>query len=501
MKMEVVMSIDYSGLKSKQMEAIVRIKINNDHPLIRLSNALPWEKLAEIILPDLKTTTSKSKWWLGRKLKLRIHLAAYILQQLYNKTDRQIEYAIKDNAAYQLFCGRFIVAKWHCPDHTKIEEFRSRLSPETQRIIANKIATVAVSLGFADPSKLDIDSTVQEANMSFPADAWFMVKIAALTKKVANYLVDNWNKRKDLFDVLDEKTRKVLKKCKVDMRLLKRKQRDHFFVRRYAGDSFFAQEQKRNSMMMLWFAVLQETSPIWSRFKHIHHLIADKLPWNIHRSLDQIGYYACNYMMSMGFFITQDIPVKEPLCFHLDNQVACFNKGKLSRKNQYGRSFQLGRIKGNFFFVAKSTDVRMSDKPSLPAVIEMHQDLFGKKKLESFATDRGYFSYKNQELLENLTLKEFRLPKPGTQRDPPLPATEEEEKELKRLEGIQQKLNNRSVGIEPLIGHIKHGGQMGKSRMKNSKTILASGYAAVFGFNLRQLIRCLQGKMPKLVEA
>ena len=37
----------------------------------------------------------------------------------------QLNMMLKDNAAYQLFCGREIVKKWHAPDHTKIEEFHS----------------------------------------------------------------------------------------------------------------------------------------------------------------------------------------------------------------------------------------------------------------------------------------------------------------------------------------------------------------------------------------
>jgi IS5 family transposase len=99
-----------------------------------------------MILPDLKRTTTKGKWWLGRKLTLRIHLGAFLLQWLYNLTDRQVERAIKDNAAYQLFCGRGSVDTWHSPDHTKIEVFRSRLSPETQRQMANIVAVWATEL-------------------------------------------------------------------------------------------------------------------------------------------------------------------------------------------------------------------------------------------------------------------------------------------------------------------------------------------------------------------
>ena len=55
-------------------------------------------------------------------------------------------------------------------------------------------------------------------------------------------------------------------------------------------------------------------------------------------------------------------------------------------------------------------------------------------------------------------------------------------------------LNKRRAGIEPLIGHTKQGGQLGKSRMKNDRNIEASGYGAVLGFNLRQLIRAFSMK-------
>ncbi len=133
------MSIDQSGFGTVVAKDVV-VEITDRNPLIRLANTLPWNDLAEMVLPDLKMTTKKSKWWMGRPLRLRIHLGAYFLQQLFGLTDRQTEYGLKDNGPYQLFCGKFLVKKWHYPDHTKIEEFRSRLSPETQKKLANEIA-------------------------------------------------------------------------------------------------------------------------------------------------------------------------------------------------------------------------------------------------------------------------------------------------------------------------------------------------------------------------
>ena len=104
-----VMSICNSGMKNKVFGKKVSIEIDNDHPLVNLSNFLVWDKLFVMVLPDLKSTTAKRKWWLGRKLKVRTHLAIYILQQMFNKTDRQMEYDVKDNAAYRIFCGEGIV--------------------------------------------------------------------------------------------------------------------------------------------------------------------------------------------------------------------------------------------------------------------------------------------------------------------------------------------------------------------------------------------------------
>src|SRR3990167_1264847 len=182
------MAIDQSGLNNRITSGSVLIEIKDNHPLIRLSNSLNWNELAEIVLPDLKKTTKKGKWWLGRSLRLRIHLGAFLLQQLHNLKDRQAEYSIKDNAAYKLFCGFGSVKKWHAPDHTKIEEFRSRLSVETQKTLANEITRQAALLGFADPAHIDIDSTVQEANMHYPTDSSLLCKLGYMAKRVADYM-------------------------------------------------------------------------------------------------------------------------------------------------------------------------------------------------------------------------------------------------------------------------------------------------------------------------
>ena len=72
--------------------------------------------------------------------------------------------------------GLNIISKWKCPDHTKIEKFRNRLTPKTHKETGDYILQLAVKCGFGVPSKLDVDSTICEANISYPSDAVLMKK-------------------------------------------------------------------------------------------------------------------------------------------------------------------------------------------------------------------------------------------------------------------------------------------------------------------------------------
>jgi transposase, IS5 family len=441
---------------------MVQVFVAEQHPLILLSWSMPWQTLVDTVLPDLKKT-KKGCWWLGRKLKVRTHLGVYLLQQLFNKTDRQIEYDVKDNAAYQLFCGIGIVEAWRVPDHTKIEKFRSRLREETQKTLANLITKQAVQLGFADPSHVDIDSTVQEANMHYPADSCLLKKLGAVSNKVAHYL------------------NKTLKGCLnkplvVNMKRISSASRDYFFLPKNA-----AKEVKNNKMMTLLNVVTEEISAVINRCKHLSADFIAKAPWGIKRTIEQINALAEQYITDVGYFLTERMvaPAKA-LSFHL-KEVACFTKGKLGKKYQFGRCIQLGRIDGNFLFVTKATSVQMSDKTSLPAIIDCHQALFDGARIKSVGTDKGYYSAANEKCLQAIGVNEIAIQRPkNIKKQPVNPLSKEREEELV----------NRRSGIEPLIGHVKHGGQLGRSRMKSDKRTESSAYTAVLGFNMRQLIKC-----------
>jgi len=460
------MSIGFSGLDTPCCLQPVTIEVSPTHPLIQLAHVIPWQALADMVLPDLQCTTTKGKWWLGRKLTLRIHLGVLLLQWLYNLTDRQVEWAVKDNAAYQLFCGRGLVAPWHAPDHTKIEEFRSRLSPATQRQMANVVAVWATELGFADPAAMDIDSTIQEANIAYPSDAHLMVKMVLLVQKVWTYMKQNMAFFADFLP------------C-VDVKAVKAKARAYLF--RDRQDTAHAQ----TLLQALWHEAFTQIHHVRKYFDVLLDYDIHRMPWNIRRALEQVNKHCSNLFLHVASFLCRGAVVPDKaLSFHAQ-AVSCFNKGKAAHRLEFGRTFQLGRIGGNFLVVGACTSIRMEDKASVCPMIEAHQGLFGQGVLQSFGTDKGYYSQANHDYLGAVTgLKEFGLQQPGLD----IRSLAEREAE------VRARLADRRAGIEPLIGHAKQGGQLGQSRMKTDDATLAAGYSAIGGFNLRQLIRHLLGK-------
>ena len=79
------------------------------------------------------------------------------------------------------------------------------------------------------------------------------------------------------------------------------------------------------------------------------------------------------------------------------------------------------------------------------------------------------------------------------------PRFKKKEPSLIDTELVSEELVCRRAGIEPLIGHVKHGGQLGKSRMKSDKTTESAAYGAVLGFNLRQFMRYQAGEIAMKV--
>lgn len=458
------MSFAHDGLNAKIKNHTAAIKVDETHPMIQLANTIAWNEMAEIALEDLKNTTVGGFWRVGRKLYLRIHLGIFVLQAITKKTDEAIVREISENAVYQAFCGASLIRKWQCVHATKVQAFRSRLSAQTQMKLNDCIVRLAVAEGAANPTEMDIDSTVQEANISYPADARLLLQLAEKCQKL-----------KETF------------RLKIPFDLKK--------VRSHAQKYFFAPknkpiEERREIFATYYEKVKTMTLPLIRWSENRLKSGTTRLKWNTARYLRQVGEQGRKYLKDVGHFVkTHKLKTGKILSFHVD-QVACIRKGKVGKDNEFGRVFQLGRIRGNFLIGLHSSEVNLSDKHAIAPMIEKHTELFGAGVLKSVGTDKGYYKSSNVKILQKAGVQEIGIQAPSNLK-----------RSINKTDPTaQERIRCRRAGMEPLIGHAKRFG-LGKSRMKSDESTHASGFKALMGFNLRQLERFMKSKTPKIAHA
>jgi hypothetical protein len=246
-------AIDLSGQGRSVKAGAVVIDIKENHPLIQLANVLPWRTLLDPVVEDLKSTTQKGFWHIGRKIKVRIH---------------------------------------------------------------------------------------------------------------------------------------------INMTMVKKKAREYFFLAKNKPI-----EIKREVFKKLHRFVKQQMRPVVGFCASLSQRQIAKLPWNIRRAFEQIKNDGWRYLLDVGHFTrTHTIKTGKLLSFHA-KALACIKKGKIGKEFEFGRVFQLARIKGNFMFVIESTSIHMNDRASFVPLIEEHARQFGEGKIKTVAADKGYWNSKNRKAL------------------------------------------------------------------------------------------------------
>lgn len=453
------MSLYKVGLDAKLKRTAITTTISPTEPFIQLANMLNWSYMSKIAEPDLQETAN-GFWWLGRRLYLRIHLGILVLQVLLKETDRNIEARVKQTPLYQLFCGYGVVPNWFCPDHTKIEEFRNRLSPETHKKLNDYILQVAVDQGFGNPSWMDVDSTVQEANMAYPSDANLLKKLALKVNKV--------------IDFLKSKKEECALGLNIAIKDICSKAQEYFFLAKNAGI-----EKKRKIFTEYFDLVKCELEDAIKLIENLNPQALADLPWNIRRDCQTISDKAWQYLLDVAHFAKEHtLKPGKILSFQL-SAVVCISKGKLSKKHEFGRQVQVGRIGGNFL-VPLSTETKMEDKRSLVPMAQNHTQIFGHGCLKEIGTDKGYYSQKQIKTVSAMGVNTDGVQRPANIKTRP-------------AKEVTDPLRDRRAGIEPLIGHLKSFG-LNKSKMKSDATTHASVYRCTMGYNLHQTLRHMTGQ-------
>lgn len=412
-------------LKKKAQLEIFKILLSRlvdpRHELCILGLEIDWAGLEK----DLKPYYSEN----GRpSVPIRTMVGMLFLKNMFNQSDESVVARWIENPYWQHFTGEQYFQTSQPFDPSEFVHFRKRMGePGLEKLMSY---TVKIHQGASKEKEVQIDSTVQPKNITFPTDSKLAKKIIdnciqiakqegtkvrqSYSREVKQLMKDQYNSK---HPSRAKKARKARKRLKTIAGRLIRE------LRRELTEELF--QSKYESQLRMYEQVLEQTRKSKNKIYSLH----------------------------------------EP-------ETACIAKGKAHKQYEFGskvtfvRGSKTGVILGAYTVTDNPHDSKLLE-PTLKQSKRILENIGGQMP-KIAVTDRGYRGVKE---VESVTIM---IPTPGKKNQ----SKYEKQKARKRFRA--------RAGIEPIIGHIKHEHRMIRNYLKGTLGDIVNAISAAMGFNLKK---------------
>ena len=427
------------------------ISVEPDHRLVILCKSIPWMEFMEKARPILYDEQGIAWDTGGRKLNLRAHLGAYILQTVHGWTDRWTEEMVRFYFPARIFCG--YLESTGSLDHTKIEEFRNRFGDKGAELITHDIVRIAKEFGFTGPDDVDMDTTVQEAGITHPTEMKLMNHLMKRLKTISGKLKGVSGRGITGIKSLSKEFSKAMTHYR-------------FFAKDMVTKTEMIQRAKAISEKAL--EKLTRFMPGQSAFEKLQKRTQDEILRFLTLGpelMDQISYWLKTHKVAPHKIISLWKLIPKAI-----------SKGKIGKPVEFGRKWIINAYRGGYVLVLAPENPKIADQHCVVESLSLHGSVFDEIPA-SYGTDRGMYSIDNLELCLSAGIKKIAIQPKG--RAEPLVSRRD-----------HRRLANRRVAVEARIAHLKLKG-LGRSRMKTDLGDLISGYRSALACNLGHLMRDL----------
>jgi IS5 family transposase len=438
------MSTDMRGIHQQSLfcrQVMLSIVVSEQSRYRVLANALPWLEMGDTANLHRSKKIDINN---GRPLNMRLHLGAYISQNMNGWTDRETEEMVRYHAGVRILCGQ--EESTETLDRTSIEAFRTTLGPEGAEAINQITVKHAMGAGFTGSELCASDTTVQESPIAYPTEVGHMKNISEklvgigkkLKGKIAKKMKELSDKAHGVFTKIRLFTRgkgeEVLQKKKVLAQKLHRIVKS--MVRLAKANAVSLKVKTRDEV--LFYELMLRQIVQWLK----------------------TGFHPKNKILSLW-----------------EQSARAISKGKVAISAEFGRRWIITRLLGGYIIGSPCQKLGADADTSIADEVMMDfLNMFGELP-EAFVFDRGADSKKNKKLLEGLGVKEICIFPKGKKKM-------EVSSKVLAMARKERSLSEQSIAN---IKHLKYG--FTKPRAKSTQGCILKGHTAILGVNINNLFR------------
>lgn len=414
-------------------------KLNKDHKLFKLRDLIDWPRLEENALSGFN-----AKQYGRQRKDNRLMIALAMLQAMYNGSDAYASEEVQENMYWQYFCGFDYVEREVSVSEATIRRFRDVLGEAGYNEILKELLRVGLKVGALKKKDLDsaiIDTTVQVKNIKHPHDAHLMEKARKEVSKLC---------KRNGID-LHETYAKCFK---------------------YSTLKLWKYKQDSNAKPRVKIMKSMKTR-LGRLIRRSERSIESKAILLSKRDVDVLSKAKRIYSQSV-------LSKKDKAVYKQDNkviysfhapEVECIGKGKLHKPYEFGNKVSIAVSgRGNFILGVKSFHGNPYDGHTLDQAISGIKALGAEPS--KYFLDLGYRGH-NHSAKSKVYL-------PNTKKQ-----------NLTKEDKLMQK---RRSAIEPIIGHLKNYGRMGRNYLKGIKGDIINPLISALGLNLRRIANVITAR-------